>query len=271
MYGSRSSQHDSLVVWPLLTLLLALSGPGALPAAADDKHWSPPPLTGPAGEAPDPRDLIRRAIDFVEGHQRLGFEAVVTYEVVQTDGQKLQFDMLHRVAVESKARVHWVTLYDNATKETAWCGDGTFTLLREPANIWGRVEVPAALSEALLSVSKDYNITVPFVDLLAGDASKLWLGEDVEWVNYVGEAWAEGAWTDHVALRRKGADVQIWFRTGKKPFPVKMTIVLTEDASLPTFTARFKRWSDQIPDGAVPKFVPPKGAQQIEVVPVTAP
>ena len=101
--------------------------------------------------------------------------------------------------------------------------------------------------------------------------AELWLGEDVEWVDYVAEAWAEGQWTDHVALRRPGADIQLWFRKGDEPFPVKMAIVRTEEDGQPGFSARFREWKTQIPDGAAPKFVPPEGSEQLRIVPIVKP
>ncbi len=273
---SGSKQHPLPVlraraIWALVALALALPRPGSSLAAANEAFRSPTALTGKAGELPNARDVVRRAIDFVESHDQLAFEALVTYEVVQENGQKLQFEMLQRVAIQRPARIHWVTLHDNAATETAWCSDGVFTLLREPANVWGRVDVSPTLSDAMLTISKEYGVAVPFVDLLSNNVGELWLGQDVEWVNYIGEAWVEGQWTDHVALRRPGVDVQLWFRKGDKPFPVKMSIVRTGDAGQPGFSARFRMWSTRIPDGSIPKFVPPDGSEQIEVVPVTTP
>ena len=273
MYGSKyhTSRAGAGSFWTLVVLAFALSPPGSSPATADEEFWSPLALTGKAGELPEARDVVRRAIDFVEAHDQLAFETLVTYEVVQKNGQKLQFDMLQRVAIQRPDRIHWVTLHDDAATVTASCRDGTFTLLRQPANIWGRVDVPSELTAAISTVSKEYNVVVPFVDLLSGDASELWLGKDVEWVDYVGEAWAEGQWTDHVALRRPGIDLELWLRKGDEPFPVKMSIVRTDDDGLPGFSARFRVWSTRIEEGSIPKFVPPEGSEQVEVVPVNTP
>jgi len=257
-------------VWLLLVLSLMLT-PLACTAGTDDGRWSPPALSGEAGELPEGRDVVKKAIGFMKSHKRLGFEAVSTYEAIQENGQKLQFTMLHRVAVQRPDRIFWTTLYDNANTDMAWCKDGTFTLIKQPANVWARVKVPEALSEAMSRISEEYNVVVPFVDLLSGDTHELWLGEDVEYVDYIGEAWAEGHWTDHVALRRPGIDMQIWFRQGDEPFPVKMAIVHTEEEGKPAYWARFREWSTQIPHSAIPEFEPPEGSEQLEIAPVVRP
>ena len=90
-------------------------------------------------------------------------------------------------------------------------------------------------------------------------------------MDYIGEAWADGQWTDCVALRGPGADVQLWFRQGDEPFPVKMAIVHTDEDGLPKYAARFRKWSTRIRDGAIPDFVPPEGSEQLEITPATRP
>jgi len=271
MRGNRNNVYSGVAVAAAsAALMLALAWVG--PATAGEKAiWSPPPLAGEPGDLPEGRDVLRRLIDFMKSHDQLAFEAVATYEVVQENGQKLQFDMLQRVALDRPQRLHWVTLNDDAGTVTAWLADGTFTMVLQPQNVWGQVNVPPALTTAVSTVAEEYEVPVPFVDLLSGQAEELWLGEDVEWVDYVGEAWAEGQWTDHVALRRPGADIELWFRTGDEPFPVRMAIVHTEEDGLPKFSARFRQWSTRIRDGAIPEFVPPEGAEQLEVAPVIRP
>ena len=261
----RASGLSTLVVLALVLM------PAGSRAAADEGSWSPTALTEEAGDIPNGRDVVERAIGFMKSHDRVGFEVASTYEVVQESGQKLQFGMLQRVVIQRPVRMYWVTLHDNAATESAWCQDGTFTMIRQPANVWGRVDVPPTLSDAVSRIAHEYNVSVPFVDLLSGDAGELWLGEEVESVDYIAEAWTEGHWTDHVALRRPGADVQLWFRKGDEPFLVKMAIVRTDEEGLPGFSARFREWITRVPDGAVPKFVAPEGSRQLEIVPVSKP
>jgi hypothetical protein len=255
----------------IVVLALTLACGGAPSTDTDDAAWTPAPLMGETGDLPDGRDVLGRTIDFMSSHDRLAFEALATYEAVQDNGQKLQFDMLFRVAIRRPDRIYWVTLYDDASTDTAWCKDGTFTLVRQPANVWGTITVPPTLADAVSRVSDEYDIPVPFVDLLSGDVRELWLGEDVESVDYIGEAWAEGYWTDHVALRKPGVDVQVWVRQGDEPFPVKMAIVRTAEDSLPGYSARFHQWATDLPEGAIPDFTPPEGSSRVEVVPVYRP
>ena len=108
---------------------------------------------------------------------------------------------------------------------------------------------------------------MPFVDILSGQMADLWVDGDVSsW--FVGEAWVDGHWTNHIALRRDGVDFEIWVRKGEQPFPVKISIVLTEEDGMPRNTTRFRKWATAVPPSVSFDFVPPEGAEQIEVVPV---
>ncbi len=46
-------------------------------------------------------------------------------------------------------------------------------------------------------------------------------------------------------------------------------VIHTEEDGLPKFSARFRQWSTRIREDAIPEFVPPEGAERVEVVPVT--
>lgn len=256
------------VLKPLLLSLILMVLLGLPAMAGEISPWSPPSLPDPTDEVPDGRLIVQRAVDFISGQKDLAFEALVTYEAVQEDGQKLQFDMLQRVARRVPEKVFWMTLFDDASVQTAWCNSGEFTLLMQPANAWGKIKVPPTNEAAVLRLSEEYDIDVPFVDLLSGQAGELWLGEDVLSIEFVDPAWLDGWWTDHIAIRRPGIDFELWFRQGDEPYLMKIALVYTDQAQMPSYSARFKKWSNSSSDINIPKFAPPAGSLQTEFLPI---
>jgi hypothetical protein len=251
----------------LSTLVALLAGCGGAVPTEDDV-WTPSALTDEVGELPEGREVVQRMVDFMQGNQELAVEARVTYESVQESGQKLQFEMLQRVAMRKPDQLFWVTLRDDATVDRAWYDDGRFRLIRQPANMWGEIFLPGGIAEAVQELVANYMVVVPFPDILSGDPNDLWLGDDVTSIWYVGEAWVNGRWTDHVAIRKPGTDIQIWVQQGD-PFPAKMAIVFTEDEGMPGYTAHFSKWSNTLPaDPSLFEFTAPAGAERIDVVPV---
>jgi len=234
-----------------------------------DRAWTPPALSDEGWEEPEGREVVQRTIDFMGAQTQLLTEALVSYEAVQESGQKLHFDLLQRMAVQQPDKLYWVTLIDDGSTDSAWFADGQFTLLRQPANLWGQIRVPPTIPEMVQRVSDVYDLDVPFGDILASDLTELWLGEEVTEVWWVGEAWVEGYWTDHVALRKPGADLELWVRKGDEPFLAKMTVTFTEADGKPSYVARFRKWATSVADVEADfSFVPPEGSEQVEVVQV---
>ena len=219
-------------------------------------------------ELPDARDVIRRMTDFMGNHDDIRFEALVTYEAVQDDGQKLNFDLLQRMAIRRPDRLFWITLRDDGSTNSAWFYRGDFTLLKQPANVWGQVDLSPNITEAVESLVYEYDLDVPFADMLMTEAGELWLGDEITSMDYVGEAWVEGYWTDHIALRMPGADIEFWVRHGAEPYPSRLTIVYTEEEGQPSYSARFRNWGTTLPAGALPAFVPPPESEELEMVAV---
>jgi len=252
----------------LLSVLVALVIGCGAPAPTEDDVWTPPALADDVGEMPEGREVVQRMVDFMQGNQELAVEARVTYESVQESGQKLQFEMLQRVAMRKPDQLFWVTLRDDATVDRAFYDSGRFRVIREPANVWGEIRLPGEIPEAIQELVDNYLIVVPFPDILSVDPNDRRLSDEITSIWYVGEAWVNGRWTDHVAIRKPGADIQIWVQQGD-PFPAKMAIVYTEDEGMPGYTARFSKWSSTLPaDSSLFEFTLPPGAEQIDVVPV---
>jgi hypothetical protein len=231
--------------------------------------WTPPALADEDWVEPDGREVIQGNIDFMKAQPEVMTEALVSYEAVQESGQTLHFDLLQRLVVQQPDKLHWVTLNDDGSTDSAWFSDGQFTLLRQPANLWGQVRVPPTIPKMVNRLSDEYDVEVPFGDILAADLTELWLGEEVTEVWWVGEAWVEGHWTDHVAVRKPGADLELWVRKGDQPFLAKLAIAFTEEEGQPSYVARFRKWATTLPaDMTDFTFTPPPDAERVEVVPV---
>ncbi len=266
LHGRQLASFKHATVIALAIALTAGAAPHA--GASDEDQWRPPALSAD-GELPDARDVVRRVGEFMNSNQQLSFEALVSYEAVQESGQKLHFDMLQSMKISKPDKFSWVTLHDNGAFDSGWFDAGTFTLLRQPANIWGQVALPADLPTAINRLVEEYELAVPFADVLAGNPLELWLDEDVTLVEFVAEAWVEGNWTDHIAIRKPGRDIELWILKGDKPFPMRVSITFTDETLQPTYIARFRKWSTSKKSSSVEPFSPPAGSERVDVIPVS--
>ena len=230
--------------------------------------WTPAPLTDELAEDPDARAIVQGLVDFIRNQPEIAVEALVSYEAPQEFGQKLEFDLLQRVALARPDRMRWTTVHDDGVMDTAWISDGRFTMLKQPANLWGQIDGPTTNREMLDVLVDDYELDVPFGELLnAGELERLWLGDEVTELSWIGEAWVQGHWTHHIAMNRPGVEVEVWVQKGERPFPAKLTIDYTDVEGRPSYAARFRKWTTEIPASVDFTFTPPPGAQRIEIVP----
>ncbi len=251
-------------------LLLIAVLPSMSSCRTEEERPAPPALAGDNLPPPTPAEVIQDMTDYMQAHQELTFEALVTYEVVQESGQKLQFDEAYSLVTSRPDRLFWTTRHDDASVDSAWYENGTFTMLKQPDNIYGRIEVPRTIGEMIGVLVDEYGITVPFMDILAGQARETI--EDAAasgW--YVGASWVEGAWTHHLALRAPDVDFEIWVGMDE-PVPLKLTITWKHEVGMPSYMARFKRWnmSPSIHE-SVFHFEAPIDAQLVEMVPEPEP
>ena len=233
--------------------------------------WQPPALADDDWQEPDGSELIRQMTEFMDAQQEVLTEALVSYQAPQESGQTLHFEMLQRMVMNKPDKLFWVTLNDDGSADSAWISNGEFTLLKQPANIWGRINGPGTIPEMVRRLVEEYDLDVPFPDILMHDPGTPLFGDDVISAWWVGEAWVGGFWTNHVAARRPGIDFELWIRKGDRPFPAKMAITFIEEEGRPTYVARFRKWSTTVPEAVTQfTFTPPPGAERVEVVPMVA-
>jgi hypothetical protein len=229
----------------------------------------PSPPTVDDSDIPSPEELLNQLAQLLRTHSVFAFEAFVTYEVVQESGQKLQFDLVERIAVSQPDRVFWVTVQDDGSTNTVWFSDGLFTMLKQPENIYGQIRDLGAIPDMIDAVVNDYGIVVPFSDFLASGDESVFL-RDLESSSHAGLAWVEGAWTHHLALRNELVDFQVWLREDGDPVPHKLAITWKHEEGLPSYVARFREWKfSPSLDEAQFRFVAPPDAERIEIIPVS--
>lgn len=263
--GWQSIRLAGLIL--LIPIVLAACQPAGDPSD-EAAFWRPSALSGDIDDIPEGRDILEKMIAFMSGLEQVGFEALVTYDAIQESGQKLHFDMLQRMAMRRPDKLFWITLNDNATADSAWFDAGQFRMIKQPMNAWGEVTVAPSIPEAVAELVNEYDLDVPIADVLSGAAAQLWLDEEMASVEYVGEAWVDGSWTDHIAGRLPGVDFELWVQQGDEPFPKRLVVVYTGEEGWPTYTGRFNRWATTLPEGALPPFAIPPDGEQVEVVPV---
>jgi hypothetical protein len=206
-------------------------------------------------------------VEFMAAQQEFSFRAFVTYEAVQDGGQKLHFDMVLSASVSKPDRMFWTILYDDASADSVWFADGVLSMVKRPDDLYTQFDTPNNIA-GMVEFADDYALIVPLADMLRGDAAELFLSELESSIN-VGQAWVDGVWTDHIAIRKADVDIEVWVRSVGDPVPVKMSIIYRQEEGAPSFLGRMRDWNFTPGfDASTFQFVVPSDADPVEVAPV---
>jgi hypothetical protein len=233
--------------------------------------WSAEPVQDPAAQ-PEAlpsetqrlgREHLMGMAGFLAGLDRFGVSVRGGFDVVQEDGQKVQFLEKRQVTLERPDRFraeetrsdgHNSSLVFDGTQMTVWnAGLGVFA----------RAEQPGTIDDAILYFVRDLEMRLPLAPLfttrLPEEFERRLSFVDLVETTYVFEKPAQ-----HIVGRTAIVDFQIWIADGPQPWPQRLVITYREEPGQPQYWAEFSGWT------AKPRiekdhfaFEPPDGARQI--------
>lgn len=258
---STSIRHGLLVA---AVFAFAHAGHAAEPAT--------PPAPAPVPEAAEPSQvdadalaLIKRMGDYLKAQPRFSFTVDQSYDVVQEDGEKLEFGGVRTYTVRRPDRLRIDGDARDSSPRTLYF-DGKQIAIWVPADkayALAKLKEHRDLDTTLTLAEENLDIQVPLSGLLRSDpVAQLLEGLDSAYI--VGEEKLEGVTCQHLALRTDEVDLQLWIATGDQPFPRRVLIEYRELEGRPRYTAQFTSWSlkPEVED-SIFAFVPPAGAERV--------
>lgn len=185
------------------------------------------------------------------------------YDVVQENGQKIEFGELRELAVQRPDRVrikesasdgkHDVTLFD---------GD-LLTVFDGTAATYAQAPQPGDIDASVVYFVRDLQLRMPLAPLLMTNLAEE-LQRRVNRVDYVERTDILGKPVHHIAARTARADFQVWIADGKQPLPLRIVVSYPGEEGQPQFRADFSQWNlSPRFDKATFRFNPPANAKQI--------
>ncbi len=194
------------------------------------------------------------------------FLADISYDSVETSGEKIEYGGVANVSVRRPDRFH--VEYAGDERQTQVIFDGrTFTLYNKAAKVYARKEIASEIDAAIDLVFERLGFSVPIADLIYADPYSV-LIEKVKSGFLVGLHPVDGTPCHHLAFSQEAIDWQIWIEDGPRPVPLKLVITYKDEPGSPKYTARLSGWDFQprISDHYF-EFHPPAGADKIEFLP----
>lgn len=247
----------------LLGLLASMLGvPGAI---AQTPSTTP---AQPAASAVDPASIqaLKDMGAYLQSLKRFRVSVDLTGERVLADGQKLQHTATASLDVDRPSRVR--VLMHSARSDRELFFDGrTVTLFTPAQKFYSTVDFTGTLGELVGRLEERFGIQVPLSDMFVWGTPAAPL-DKIESAMNAGQDFIDGVLCDHYAFRQASIDWQVWIATGDKPLPHKLVVTYRGDEARPQSISLINWNLKPAFKDSVFKFAPPKGATNIEIVPV---
>jgi hypothetical protein len=220
----------------------------------------------PAEIDPEAKAALHRMASFLANAKRLSVTLDITYDVVQVDGQKIEFGDRRKVALRRPDRFRADSEERDGTRRGVLFDGGAIYAFDLDENVYASVPKQGTTDEALDYAVGELGMRVPLAELFSSDLPRR--VDRASRVQYVAEERIEGVPCDHVAARTEEVDYEVWIANGERPLPQRIVITYRQAEGQPQFAASFSSWnlSPDLPD-ALFAFKPAEDAEWIRVSP----
>jgi len=222
--------------------------------------------TAPAAEPTESevraRELLMQMATFLAAQKSFSVRLLGGYDVVQADGQKIQFIESREISLARPDHLRIAEEVGETRGQSILFDGARMTIWDEQAGIFAQANQPETVDDGVLYFLRDLHMRLPLAPLFT-----TWFPAEIEArllsVDYVEETGVLGQRAHHIAARTATVDFQAWIADGKQPLPLR--VVLTyPDAGQPQYWAQFSDWNLK-PEFAADEFTLklPKGLQQV--------
>lgn len=215
---------------------------------------------------PHAAEIVQRMAERIVAADRLSLSGEVAWDVVQPDGQTLEFGATRELVLQRPDHLRVdIDLREGGKRRLLY--DGKQIVFEDfENNVYATEPRTGPVDDMIEFVADRFAIPVALAEFLSPDLPKL-LSENLESASYVGESTIGGARCDHVALRNERVGMQLWVGQGDS-LPRRITITYEHETGSPQFRARFTGWdlSPKITDATF-AFDRPKDAERIAFAP----
>ena len=254
--------------WSCGGLLLMLTI--ALPtAAAEHRHGVAAGVAGPS--APQANAVLKRMAHFLAAQDSFSVTLRARYDVVQQDGQKVEFGDLRTITMRRPDRLH-VDIRGSDGDTSAIYYDGSALIVYEKGEaVYAKAPTEPTLDGAVAHFIRGLGMRLPLAVLLVSDIDKE-LERRVTALSYVERSTLCPRPCHHLAGRTDSTDVQVWVADDAQPVPLEVVITYREEPGQPQYRAELSGWNFAPKvDDSVFAFVPPTGAKEIPFAVTLAP
>ncbi len=210
--------------------------------------------------ATDSKTLFMEMAETLAQTQQFSVTMRMSYDAVQDSGQKIEFSEMRKVIIQRPNNIRADALQSDGDRSTFIFDGKTITLYSKTENVYSRTNHPGNVDAAIRYAGGQMGIRIPLARMLVTSLPQE-LEKIVTKVEYVEKDILKQP-LDHIAVRSKNVDLQVWIAEDK--LPRRIILTYKNVPGQPQFRAEFTDWNLAPKISAETfKFTPPKTAEKI--------
>ena len=210
-------------------------------------------------------ETLKKMTDYFSALQQFSVHTQSTLEDVLDSGERIDYDVAARVAVQRPNKLHSERLGDGVSQVFYY--DGQSLTLYTPADAtYATQPAPKNIEQLLDYTRESLGLLIPISDLVYRNAFDI-LMPGVNSATIVGKTMIGDLECTHLAFRRADVDFQVWVAEGEQALPCKYVVTDISTPALISTVTVMSDWDFTPLDDASFKFSPPDGAKAIEFIP----
>lgn len=207
-----------------------------------DAAWSAQPAGREIEARQDARARLMEMSRFLAGTQKFSVVLHVGYEVLQPDGQKIEFGEARKISVLRPDRARIVALQSDGGSREMLFDSKQITVVDEDAGLYAQAPQPGDIDASVVYFVRDLQMRLPLAPLLMKNLPQE-LSRRVQSIQYVEHTDILGQPAHHVAARTASVDFQVWIADGPRPLPLRIVLTYPSEPGQPQFRANFSEWN----------------------------
>ncbi|MBT9611922.1 MAG: DUF2092 domain-containing protein [Burkholderiales bacterium] len=209
------------------------------------------------------RARLMEMAQFLSGAEKFSVTLRVGYDVVQADGQKIEFGEIRELSVHRSDQARIAETSSDGKHDLLLFDGKHVTTFDGATKRYAQAPQPGDLDATAIYFVRDLQMRLPLAPMFTQQFPQE-LQRRVKHIDYVERTTILGVPTHHIAARTENVDFQVWIADGKQPLPLRVVLSYPAAEGQPQFWANFSKWNMSPRFGkSTFAFKPPADAKQI--------
>lgn len=187
------------------------------------------------------RTRVMEMANFLAAAEKFSFSLRAGFDVVQDNGQKIEFGEIREITVQRPDRVRIEELASDGARDVMVFDGKNISILNGEKKVFAQAPQPGDIDTTVLYFVRDLQMRLPLAPLLMRHFPRE-LERRMQSIDAVEQTDILGQPALHLAGRTATVDFQVWIAEGKQPLPLRIILSYREIEGHPQFWANFSKW-----------------------------